>query len=82
MSLLNGSAETRSLDRSPMAYGLISTRRDAGGASRPTIAACSDERKCPLLMNAGGTGVRYDTSFFQRFVRRAWKPQTCSRPGR
>ena len=46
------------LVRSPIAYGLTSSSRDAGGASMPTRVAASDARKWPRSPCAADSGVR------------------------
>ena len=69
-----------SVVRPPMAYGLTSMLRLAGGASMPTSDPAAETRKMPaepLPPPAEiGRRVRYTHSFLRRMARRSWRPQT------
>src|SRR5688572_23097997 len=65
-----------------IAYGLISRFLAPDGADNPTSCAASDACWMPPCPRARGTGVRNDSSFFQRLVRNALKPHVWLSPWR
>src|SRR5262245_14758122 len=64
-----------------VAYGLTSRFLVPDGAVRPTSVAERDAMCRPPWPRALGVGERNDSSFFQRFVRKALNPHVCSVPG-
>src|SRR5512145_1924131 len=60
----------------PTAYGLRSRLSALGGASRPTRVAACESLRMPRAPYCLGTGLKYDSSFFHRTLRRTLIPHS------